>query len=447
MLTLKRVSGLLLSALLLISACGCSFDFVSVESLLRAPKLTGAYAEIERAFEAAVGTSVSLLSPRSGEYRTAFVLLDYDADGNDEAIVFYTQETDNSTVHLHFLDCINGEWISCDDEIGKEKDVYELLLRDLNNDSIPEIIVNFNTKQSNRSMLIYSVSPSDAENMMSVQLMANVQYAAYTCVDLDQDGQTEILYAVSEVSVDTGVSVPYVRILKYVSDFQGTKIDIVSSLSLQNGITSFLSLAADSSGDAVRVYIDCGFHDALNMITEVVTWTADSGYMLLLHKHESAALLKTTRLNGLYTVDIDNDGRMEIPGEYEMPLTVFENNAEGIVPVAIGRNYYHCMQDGTVTPVKALLLDPFGRYAMDLLQLGLYGRICMKFDCITETAFFYIYDSVNAERKELLFSLQFKEESDGLAAYVDVTEDGSTLGFNPDMIVDALSMIEKDVTE
>ncbi len=445
MLNCKRICGLMIAVLLLISACGCSFDFVSVESLLRAPKLTGEYAAIERAFEAAVGTSVSLLSPRAGDYRTAFVLLDYDADGQDEAIVFYTQGTDNSTVHLHFLDCIDGEWISCDDEIGKEKDVFELLLRDLNNDSIPEIIVNFNTKQSNRSMLIYSVTPSTADTLMSVQLMSNVQYSTYTCVDLDQDGQTEILYTVSEVSVDTGVSVPYVRILKYVTDFQGTRIDIVSSLSLQTGITSFAALAADSDGATVRVYIDCGFHDALNMITEVVTWTAESGYMLLLHKHESSALLKTVRSNGLFTVDIDNDGIMEIPGEYEMPLTVFENNAEGMVPVAIGRNYYHCSPDGTLTPVKAILLDPFNRYSMDLLQLGLYGRISLKYDCINETAFFYLYDSVAGTRGELLFSLHFKDSADGLTAFVDVTEDGSALGFSPKIIVDALSMVETDV--
>ena len=89
------------------------------------------------------------------------------------------------------------------------------------------------------------------------------------------------------------------------------------------------------------------------MITEVITWTQDSGYMLLLHKHESASLLKTTRSSSLYTADFDKDGLMEIPGEYEMPASVFTNVAEGLIPVAVGRNLFHCLNDGALTMFKA----------------------------------------------------------------------------------------------
>jgi len=438
----KRTIAIVATFLLLFCIPGCSFDFASVESLMRAPKLTGESAEIERAFESAVGTSVSLLSPRSGEFRTAFVLYDYDADGSEEAIAFYT---DNATAHIHFLDYVNGEWISCDDEIGSENEVYELLFRDLNNDGIVEIIVNFNSKHSNRTMSVYSVSPPKQDTLLQIQLMSTVQYSSYVCLDMDLDGIVEILYTVLEVSVDTGNSIPFVRVLKYMNDPLGGRIDVVASLPLYGGITAISALAADSTAEQVRVYIDCLYHDAKTMITEVVTWNAENGYVLLLHKHESASLLKTTRMFSLYTADLDKDGLMEIPGEYEMPASEFSNVAEGLIPVAIGRNYYHCLNDGALALFKAEFHDPSGRYIMDLLQLGYYGRLSISYDFVSEETGFYLYDSVQSERGEHLFTLSLNEINGGKGVSFDISSTATALGLTPDFIRSAMTMIETEV--
>ncbi len=439
---IKQLTAVLILFLLLLTGNGCSFDFVSVESLMRAPKLTGESAEIEQAFEAAVGSSVALLSPRAGEYRTAFVLYDYDADGSEEAIAFYS---DNATAHIHFLDRINGEWVSCDDEIGNENEIYELMFRDLNHDGIVEIIVNFNSKHSNRTMSVYSVTPTSSDGLLQVQLMSAVQYSSYVCLDMDMDGSLEILYTVLEVSVDSGNSNAFVRVLKYISDSQESRMDVVASLPLHNGITAIAALAADSASDQVRVYIDCLYHDAQTMITEVVSWTADSGYILLLHKQEAAFLLKTTRSSYLYTSDLDSDGLMEIPGEYEMPASVFNNVAEGLMPVAIGRNQYHCQNDGLLSLFKAGFLDPSGRYVIDLLQLGYYGRLSITYDFVSEETEYYLYDSVQAARGDCLFSITVKEINGESEVVCDISEAGSALGLTSDFIRSAITMIETEV--
>ena len=129
MLKGKRVAVLSILMFLLFVG-GCSFDFVSVDNLMRAPKLTGIYGELEQAFEASVGDAITLQSPRSGSYRTAFVLHDIDGDFVDEALVFYTLNSDASTVHIHFLDYVNDEWISAGDETGSEREIHELLFKD-----------------------------------------------------------------------------------------------------------------------------------------------------------------------------------------------------------------------------------------------------------------------------------------------------------------------------
>ncbi len=438
---IKQSIAVITVLLIVLCFTGCDFEFASVESLMRAPKLTGESAEIERAFESAVGDSVSLLSPRSGEFRTAFVLYDYDADGSEEAIAFYAT---NATAHIHFLDYINGEWVSCDDEIGSENEVYELVFKDLNNDGIVEIIINFNSKHSNRIMSVYSVSPTTQDQLMQVQLMSAVQYSSYVCLDMDFDGIVEILYTVLEVSVDTGNSIPFVRILKYMDDSQGKRIDVAASLSLYNGITAISALAVDSTADHVRVYIDCLYRDANTMITEVVAWTAENGYVLLLHKHESASLLKTTRMSYLYTSDLDQNGLMEIPGEYEMPASEFSNVAEGLLPVAIGRNYYQCMNDGTLTLFKAEFLDPSGEYIIDLLELGYYGRISISYDYLTEETTFYLYDSVNSERMDQLFTLSRNNDYENRVSF-KISPIGSELGLTPDIICNAMTLVETEV--
>ena len=151
-------------------------------------------------------------------------------------------------------------------------------------------------------------------------------------------------------------------------------------------------------------------------------------------------------MSGLLTVDLDKDGIMEIPGEYEMPASEFMNVAEGMLPVAIGRNYYHCLQDGTVSLVSADFLDPAKRYNLDLLQLGLYGRVCMVFDYITEDTAFYLYDSVNTERGAHLFTLHIKDVNGEPGVFFDISTDGKEIGLTPDSILQAITMIETEVT-
>ena len=117
-----RVIALLLACAVLFSSCSF-FDFFTVDSLIRPPKLTGENALIEQAFEAAVGKDVMLVSPVSGEYRSAFIQYDLDRDGAEETLVFYTRNEAPNEAHLHFLKYDGYRW--CDQ--GSYKNHYRLL--------------------------------------------------------------------------------------------------------------------------------------------------------------------------------------------------------------------------------------------------------------------------------------------------------------------------------
>ena len=442
---IKRTLLIVVSLLLLLCS-GCGFDFNSAEKLLRAPKLTGEYGAIEQAFEAAVGRDVTLQAPRAGAFRTAYIMYDYDGDGISEALVFYIAAADATTVRIHFLDYIHDSWVTCADIAGNEKNVYEIVFEDMDANGIPEIIISYDSKRTDRTMAVYNVVQTDSSGFQ-IDVLSAVQYTKYLCLDMDNDGCKEIFYTVFESSADTGAVVPYVKILKWTSDARGVHIGIAASLPLSTGVSSVAALQADTLGPQTRVYVDCMYLDAATMITEVVAWLPESGYVLQLHKQDMPVLLKTSRNQSLFTQDIDGDGLMEIPGEYELPGSEFENVAEGVILVALCRNYYRCQSDGSLVICRGDYVEPTGKYTLDLVKIGCYGKICIVYDCLTNATTFYFYNADTAEREERLFTLQLKDVNGETNAFFDFSPTGSMLGLTPDSIMAALTMTETEEKE
>lgn len=89
---LKFFVSLLLTVSLAVSLSGCSFRFSSFDNLLRPPKLSGKYQGLQDSFEKSVDKDYSLIVPENGAFRSAFITYDFDKDGDEEAIVFYTEK-------------------------------------------------------------------------------------------------------------------------------------------------------------------------------------------------------------------------------------------------------------------------------------------------------------------------------------------------------------------
>ena len=59
---------------------GCSLEIKSPENLMRPPKLTGGYQDLQDTFESVVGSNVNLLTPINGDYKSAFIIGDFNSD-------------------------------------------------------------------------------------------------------------------------------------------------------------------------------------------------------------------------------------------------------------------------------------------------------------------------------------------------------------------------------
>ena len=81
--TFKKTAVLALVCMLC-TLCGCETITFSIDSLLAAPSIADEQAAVHDALIESVGGTVVPSYPRSGDYRSAFIITDIDADGNDD---------------------------------------------------------------------------------------------------------------------------------------------------------------------------------------------------------------------------------------------------------------------------------------------------------------------------------------------------------------------------
>ena len=94
-------------------AGGCSRVQTSIEDLMSPPVLTEDQAQIRDALARVSGDGeIKYRYPQNGEYRSSYILYDPDADGVEEAMVFYQSASKGEATWINILDQQNGEWVS-----------------------------------------------------------------------------------------------------------------------------------------------------------------------------------------------------------------------------------------------------------------------------------------------------------------------------------------------
>lgn len=167
--------------------CGCS---LSMDDLLTPPKLTAEQNEIYRELINSVG-SVKLKYPRSGDYRSAFVLKDIDDEPGIEAIVFYegkNTQSGESNLRMKILDKTNDKWEAVYDLSCTGSEVDSISFSRIGNSEYDDIIVCYtmlNQTEKSFSVLRY-------RSRMPQVLYTSV-YSGIEVYDLNNDGLNELL--------------------------------------------------------------------------------------------------------------------------------------------------------------------------------------------------------------------------------------------------------------
>lgn len=283
---------------LLLSACS-SFQ-PNLTDLMQSPKLTEEQAEIYEALTNAADVSdVQLKYPKSGDYRSAFVMFDLDADGEDEALVFYNMPSWGGNVRIMVLDHQQDEWVSVYDAVGEGTDVTEVDFQVLTASGRHCVLIGWEQGTSeNTSISVYDYTGGQ------LRVLYESEYSQMLIEDLDQDGTKEILLGIFKASSKTGA----IRLINDTED----GLQSASRVVMDSTITGFLGIEIGRlAQNQIAVFVDA-YTSSTQIVTELMVYT-DDGKLRSLSSHYGGLDRPLLREVPVRCEDINGDGILEIP--------------------------------------------------------------------------------------------------------------------------------------
>ncbi len=415
---LKKVISVIIVAIMLLNLSGCSLNFFSTETLLKPPALSGKSGEVQEAFNKLMsGKTFLLKTPTKGDYKSSFVLYNIDDDEDEEAIVFYTDSSTDTTVRVAVLDYVNRKWVLVTDIKGSGSGVYDIAFPDLDGDKLPEIVISwslFDTKLT-KMLTVYKVSQLTNKSF-SIETLANEYFNAKAFVDLNSNNINDL-------------------VIVYLDDAAAVQNSYFRAFSIQNNnsIVKFCEILLDSTITSVsaihsdevnlkndsysRVFLDCIKSDT-SMFTEVISWDVET----LKVKREILEPSKNTLRNvKLHSRDIDSDGKIEIPVN-----TKFFTGKKAVSVSVSGTVYNFSMvewknvADDKTSEVFKSVYNPIHSYLFDFPWTE---DVTVNFDKIENQTNFCIWNTDTNEVEDILFSIKFIENNDKLMRDFDDYDD------------------------
>lgn len=318
---LKALIALVLIVSFAVSMTGCTFRFSSFDNLLRPPKLSGKYQVLQDSFEKLVDKDYCFSTPENGSYRSAFIVNDFDLDGDEEAIVFYTEKKNQDLVKVYFFEYKDEDWAPVGSYDGLGSSIDEVKLSDLNHDGKTEIIIGWNlfSSKTNKTFAVYDISAG------SFKLVFSGSYSSMSIFDVNGDGIEDVFAmcvdsSVAEQNVATATAYSY--------DVKSSTMYAISSVRTDGNISSYAEIKTEKVDDRKLIYVEAYKGDN-DMITEIIYWDDETNSLLApLFDVSTQTTAATLRHSRMFCCDIDSDGYLEIPVSVDMPgSSIVDNDA------------------------------------------------------------------------------------------------------------------------
>ncbi len=311
---LRRYLTVLLCVLVALSCSSCSLG-VDVDTLLRAPKTNGEQQEIQAALEKYINSTGAnntinapggyvLKYPKSGNYRSSFILKDMDNDGVEDAIAFYGTGNENSNVHLNFLQKKEGKWQSICDVEGASPDIERVSFSDLLGNGVMELLTGWNIDNVPEKQLVLYTIQDGQFNQRFKEL-----YSSLVLADMTACGHDNLLLLHTDATENVSTAQLWTATMdKTVGQMVLTEL---GSTRLDGYIQSFSNSKVGKLSDSlVGVYVD-GIKSSGGMVTELIYW--DEGLYSPFYNAKKNVTELTYRNSTVACRDIDGDGSVEWP--------------------------------------------------------------------------------------------------------------------------------------
>ena len=289
---------------LLLAGCSMPGEQVQVEELLRAPKLSGDYGDVQTALNDWLGESAQLKYPMQGDLLSPFLLQDLDGDGRQDAAVLYTT-AQSSNVCIAILQKDDADiWHVRQNVEGLADTVESVGLAQLQPGDATQLVVGYTAAQGDHYLAVYSYT----DGVLSTIL--EQQYQQYLGEDITGGGNQDLI--LMSTLEDGGVQIELLTVDKEGS-FQQVAVMGLSA----NRFAGCASVAAGVGADGRHYLVLDGWTgiSGNNLASVLLRFDEDTQQMVPADQISTEKLYTASLRNvpSLVSQDLDGDGIVEIP--------------------------------------------------------------------------------------------------------------------------------------
>ena len=289
---------------LLLAGCSMPGEQVQVEELLRAPKLSGDYGDVQTALNDWLGESAQLKYPMQGDLLSPFLLQDLDGDGRQDAAVLYTT-AQSSNVCIAILQKDDADiWHVRQNVEGLADTVESVGLAQLQPGNATQLVVGYTAAQGDHYLAVYSYT----DGVLSTIL--EQQYQQYLVEDITGGGNQDLI--LMSTLEDGGVQIELLTVDKEGS-FQQVAVMGLSA----NRFAGCASVAAGVGADGRHYLVLDGWTgiSGNNLASVLLRFDEDTQQMVPADQISTEKLYTASLRNvpSLVSQDLDGDGIVEIP--------------------------------------------------------------------------------------------------------------------------------------
>lgn len=310
---------LAVAAVMCVTLCGCSMS-ASMENLLTPPKLTEEQNEIYQELINSVGRSVKLKYPRSGDYRSAFVLKNIDGEPGDEALVFYESRdirSGESALRLKFLDKTSGKWEAAYDLACPGNEIESVIFAELGEDgqsgdepgSISIILSYTLLNQTDKAFSVLKY-----KDKRPVELLSST-YSCMEVADLNKDDSNELVIVSVNKELQTASAAMYTD--------AGDSLELLSNTPLYGGAADYIRVTKGNLDENTpALFLDYSRGGGQSG-TDVLYCYGSRLFCPNSVGSNPASGIISRQVNNymaeIYSFDINGDGFVEIPSTTPLP--------------------------------------------------------------------------------------------------------------------------------
>lgn len=289
---------------LLLAGCSMPGEQVQVEELLRAPKLSGDYGDVQTALNDWLGESAQLKYPMQGDLLSPFLLQDLDGDGRQDAAVLYTT-AQSSNVCIAILQKDDADiWHVRQNVEGLADTVESVGLAQLQPGDATQLVVGYTAAQGDHYLAVYSYT----DGVLSTILEQQDQQ--YLVEDITGGGNQDLI--LMSTLEDGGVQIELLTVDKEGS-FQQVAVMGLSA----NRFAGCASVAAGVGADGRHYLVLDGWTgiSGNNLASVLLRFDEDTQQMVPADQISTEKLYTASLRNvpSLVSQDLDGDGIVEIP--------------------------------------------------------------------------------------------------------------------------------------